>query len=249
MEKSLTAKLPNALRFNGLAKFTNELAGRPGDELSMPVFAYVGDAADVAEGEPIPVEALSQSKKLAKVKKAAKAVGVTDEELTAGMDILDETEKQLLASVASKIDGDCFTALETVASNMTVTLTNPLNSTGVSEALVKFGEEIDEDKVLFVTPAQAHELRTEIVALPAGTPILYTGVIGMLMGCQVVISGRLPAKTNYIVKPEAVRVETKKKVEIELDRVALEKKTNVIADSHYVAFLYNESKAIKIVTP
>lgn len=249
MEASISAKLPNAIKFSGIAKMTTELAGRPGDTLSMPKYAYVGDAADVAEGEAIPVDALSQTKTTATVKKAAKAVGVTDEALGAGMEVLNECENQILMSVASKIDADCITALGTVKANMTVTLTEALNIAGISQALVKFGEEIEGDKVLFITAEQAHALRTEIMAIPAGTEVVFNGAIGMLMGCQVVISGRLPAKTNFIVKPEALRVETKKNVEIELDRVALEKKTNVIGDAHYIAFLYNESKAVKIVTP
>jgi N4-gp56 family major capsid protein len=249
MEASITGKLPNAIKFAPLSVMTNTLAGKPGDTLSMPKYAYVGDAAIVGEGEPIPVEALTQSKTTATVKKAAKAIGVTDEALGAGMDVLNEIENQVVMAIASKVDADCITALGTVKANMSVTLNEKLSATGVSEALVKFGEEIEGDKVLFVTAAQAHDLRSELIPIPATSQIVYDGALGMIMGCQVVISGRLPANTNFIVKPGATRIETKKSVEIELDRVALTKTTNVITDQHYVAFLYDESKAIKITTP
>ena len=249
MAASISAKLPHAIKFATLALMTNELMGKPGDTLSMPKYAYVGDAADVAEGEAISVSALTQSKTTATVKKAAKAIGITDEALGAGMGVLNEAENQILMSVASKIDGDCVSALSGVKANMTTTIASggKLNSSAISNALVKFGEELDGIKVLFVTPAQAHELREEIKAIPQGE-VIFTGAIGQVMGCQVVISGRLPANTNFIVKPEALKIETKKSIEIELGRVPLEKTTNVIGDSHYVAFLYNESKAIKIVT-
>lgn len=250
MEASISAKLPNAIKFAPLSLMTNTLAGKPGDTLSMPKYAYAGDAAIVPEGEAIPVEALTQSKTTATVKKAAKAIGVTDEALGAGMDVLNEIESQIVMAVASKIDADCIAALGTVKPNMSITLETDISAAGVSAALVKFGEEIEGPKVLFVTPAQAHILRNELVAIPASSQIIYDGAIGMLMGCQVVITARLPQNTNFIVKPGAVRIETKKAVEIETDREALKKTTNVIADQHYVAFLYDESKAVKVtVTP
>ncbi|MGL4999375.1 MAG: N4-gp56 family major capsid protein [Cetobacterium sp.] len=250
MEDSISAKLPNAIKFSTLAKMTTELAGRPGDTLSMPVYAYVGDAAIVGEGEAIPVDALTQTKTTATVKKVAKAIGITDEALGAGMDVLNEAEEQAVMAIASKIDADCVAALGTIKTNMTSTITTgkKIDSTAISLALVKFGEEIEGDKVLFVTPAQAHDLREEIKVIPAGTDMVFKGALGMVMGCQVVISGRLPVNMNFIVKPGALRIETKKKVEVELDRAVLEKTTNVVTDQHYVAFLYDESKAIKIVT-
>ncbi|MGL5049607.1 MAG: hypothetical protein ACRC6E_03125, partial [Fusobacteriaceae bacterium] len=117
---------------------------------------------------------------------------------------------------------------------------------GISNALVKFGEETEEAMVLFVTPLQAHAIRKELMAIPATSNVAMTGVIGMFVGCQVVVSNRLPVGTNFIVKAGALKIETKKSIEIEVDRVALTKTTNVIADADYVAFLFDESKAIKI---
>ncbi|MGL6101230.1 MAG: hypothetical protein ACRC0G_16590 [Fusobacteriaceae bacterium] len=247
MAASISAKLPNAIKFAPLAVNTTELMGRAGDTLSLPVYAYIGDAADVAEGAAIPVENLTQSVSAVKVKKAAKAIGVTDQAVGAGMEVLNEIETQIVKSMASKIDADVIEALGTIKANMTVT--GDVTLDGISNALIKFGEELDDARVLFVTPEQAHTIRKELMPLPATSEVVVTGAIGMYIGCQVVVSGRLPVGTNFIVKVGALKIENKKGIELEVDRVALTKTTNVIADADYVAYLYDESKAVKIVKP
>ncbi|MGL6101181.1 MAG: hypothetical protein ACRC0G_16345, partial [Fusobacteriaceae bacterium] len=211
MAASISAKLPNAIKFAPLAVNTTDLMGNPGDTLSLPTYAYIGDAADVAEGAAIPVENLSQSVRAVSVKKAAKAIGVTDQAVGAGMSVLDEIETQIVKAVASKIDADVITALGTIKANMTVT--GDVTIDGVSSALVKFGEEMEESKVLFITPDQAHLVRKELMPLPATSEVVVTGAIGMLVGCQVVVSGRLPVNTNFIVKVGALKIETKKAIE------------------------------------
>ncbi|MGL5714021.1 MAG: hypothetical protein ACRCX2_13450, partial [Paraclostridium sp.] len=100
MSASISAKLPDAIKFAPLAINTNELMGRAGDTLSLPAYAYIGDAADVAEGEAIPVENLTQSVRKVEVKKAAKAIGVTDQAVGAGMEVLNEIETQIVKSMA-----------------------------------------------------------------------------------------------------------------------------------------------------
>ncbi len=44
-------KLTDLIKFTPLAKIDTTLQGRAGDTVTLPKFAYIGDAADVAEGE------------------------------------------------------------------------------------------------------------------------------------------------------------------------------------------------------
>ena len=63
-------KLTDLIKFTPLAKIDTTLQGRAGDTVTLPKFAYIGDAADVAEGEAIPMALLTTSTSKVKVKKS-----------------------------------------------------------------------------------------------------------------------------------------------------------------------------------
>ena len=71
----IDAKLVDAMRFAPLARVDTTLVGRPGSTVTLPSFAYIGDAVDVAEGADIPIGQLTESTTTATVKKAGKATG------------------------------------------------------------------------------------------------------------------------------------------------------------------------------
>lgn len=56
MADMISAALPNAIRFRGIANINTDLQGRPGSTLSFPAWSYIGDATEVAEGQPIPLD-------------------------------------------------------------------------------------------------------------------------------------------------------------------------------------------------
>ena len=77
-------ELEFALKFTNLATVDNTLVGRAGNTVSLPAYKMIGEAVDVAEGEAIPVEALSTSSVDVTVKKAGKGVRLTDEAILSG---------------------------------------------------------------------------------------------------------------------------------------------------------------------
>ncbi len=108
----ISAKLPNKIRVAPFAKVDTTLQGAEGDTITVPKFAYIGDAEDVAEGVECGLTTLETSSEKVTVKKAMKAVGLTDEAvLSAHGDPVGETNNQLALSIASKIDNDCMDAL------------------------------------------------------------------------------------------------------------------------------------------
>ena len=251
-------KMVDAMKFAPLATLDYTLQGRPGSTISLPSYAYIGDAEDVAEGDDIPIAELTQSSVDATVKKAGKGVQLTDESILSGYgDPVGEAINQLGLSVASKTDNDVVTVLNAIEDPMVHAATATLTSDEVANALVKFGEDLDGNKVLLIAPEQLAQLRTTedwISATDMGVQALMSGVVGMIWGCQVVVSNKIKADettgsyTNFIVKPGALAIYMKRDTLLETDRDIINKSTVMTIDKHYVVYLYDASKAIKITT-
>lgn len=249
-------KMVDAMKFAPLATLDYTLQGRPGSTISLPSYAYIGDAEDVAEGDDIPIAELTQSSVDATVKKAGKGVQLTDESILSGYgDPVGEAINQLGLSVASKTDNDVVTVLNAIDAPMVHAATAALTSDEVANALVKFGEDLDGNKVLLIAPEQLAQLRTTEDWIPAtdmGVQALMSGVVGMIWGCQVVVSNKIKADetgyTNFIVKPGALAIYMKRDTLLETDRDIINKSTVMTIDKHYVVYLYDASKAIKITT-
>ena len=240
-------ELGYALKFTNLATIDNTLVGRPGNTVSLPAYKMIGEAVDVVEGEAIPVEALATENENVTVKKAGKGVRITDEAVLSGYgDPLGQASKQLAKAIASKVDSDIMACLEGIGSEMTVNKT--LSAEVVSEALVKFGEDLEGQKVLLISPAQLHTLKQDPTWLSVqelGKEALVEGAIGQIHGCDVVISNRVK-NINYIVKPGAVAVYLKRDTYLETERIPSIRATELTVDKHYAVHLADVTKAIKI---
>ena len=249
-------KLTDQIRFAPLAKVDTSFMGRPGDTITLPRYSYIGDADQVAEGEAIPLALLEAGTVSVTVQKAGKGIKLTDEAVLGGYgDPVGEAASQLTMAIAAKVDNDCMTALAGIGTAMTVDKsTEVLSGDIVADALVKFGEELGGQKVLFIAPQQLAQLRKDpgyLNASELATQAMMSGTVGELWGCQLVVSNKIKATAgkyeNYIVKPEALAIYLKRDVQLESDRDIERKLTVLTADQHYVAYLLDASKAIKLV--
>ena len=112
MAPMISAKLPKKIKFSPIAKIDDTLAGQPGNTITVPKYAYIGDAEDVAEGVAMGTTVLTASTTEATVKKAGKAVELTDEAVLSGYgDPVGEATNQLTMSIAAKVDNDCHEEL------------------------------------------------------------------------------------------------------------------------------------------
>ena len=240
-------ELEFALKFTNLATIDNTLVGRPGNTVSLPAYKMIGEAVDVAEGEAIPVEALATEMENVTVKKAGKGVRITAEAILSGYgDPLGQASKQLAKAIDAKVDTDVMECLDGI--NPAMTINKALSADVVSEALVKFGEDLDGQKVLLISPAQLHTLKQDPTWLSVqelGREALVEGAIGQIHGCDVVISNRV-TNTNYIVKPGALAIYLKKDTSLETERIPSIRATELTIDKHYTVHLADETKAIKI---
>ncbi len=250
-------KLTDSIQFLPLCKVDRKLEGISGSKVTLPKYAYIGDAVEVSEGGEIPVKKLTASTVEVTVKKAGNGVELTDESLLSGYgDPLGEAVSQLSLSIASKVDRDALACLAGIGAEMTVDKsTEPLSADAVADALVKFGDAADGEKVLLIAPAQMAALRKSeswLKATDMGVSTLMKGTVGMIHGCQVAMSSRIRESggvyENYIVMPGALALFLKRDTEAEMQRDIVHKTTVVTVDKHYTVHLANEGKAVKLKT-
>ena len=130
--------LTDAIHFLPLCKVDRKLEGSSGSKVTLPKYAYIGDAVDVSEGGEIPVKKLTASTVEVTVKKAGNGVELTDEGLLSGYgDPLGEAVSQLTLSIASKLDKDAMSCLAGIGTDMTVdSSAAALSADVIADALV-----------------------------------------------------------------------------------------------------------------
>ena len=196
----VSARIPKKLRVAPFAKVDDTLAGVPGDTITVPAYAYIGDAADVGEGEAVTIEKMTASVRKATIKKAMKGIGLTDEAVLSGYgNPVGEANTQLALSIAAKIDNDCMEVLQSASLSYDGS-GSAITYSAVVDALDLFEEEQSTDKVIFVHPRQVTQLRKSSDFLSADqyqAGVMLTGEVGMIAGCRVVPSKKVPVLTEW----------------------------------------------------
>lgn len=260
MADMISAKLPSKLVVAPFAKIDTTLVGNPGNTITVPQYAYIGDAEDIAEGIAAETVKLTATTAEVTVKKAMKAVELTDEAILSGYgNPVGETNSQLTKAIASKVDVDAMATLQG-AQLVYDGSSAVIKYTGIVDAIDLFNEEVNSEKVIFVHPKQVTQLRkdTDFIAADKYSDMVMSGEIGKIANCRVVASKKVPleggvyacpiVKLNNDAESEedaaAVTIYIKRNVNVETERVSLARKTAISADEHYAAALSNTSKVV-----
>lgn len=268
MADMISAKVEKKIVVAPFAKVDNTLVGVPGNTITVPKYGYIGDAEDIAEGVACGTVKLQTGTTTATVKKAMKAVELTDEAVLSGYgNPVGETNNQLAKAIASKVDNDALEALNgaTLIFDGSAAV---ISYNSVVDAIDLFDEEVNSEKVMFVNPKQVTQLRKDTNFISADKytgKVIMTGEIGMIANCRIVPSKKVKqvevgettkvkcyacpiVKLNNDAKTEedapAITVYLKKDTSVETERESLSRKTNISVDKHYTVALTNESKVV-----
>ena len=265
MAEMMSAKVAKKIAVIPFAKVDTTLQGQAGNTITIPVFGYIGDAADVAEGTSIGASELTTTHKQFTIKKIAKGVDITDEAILSGYgDPVGEANKQLAASISQKIDQDAIDALYG-ASLKYDDISNKISYAGIVDSIDKFEEEFNTEKIIFVHPKQVSQLRKDADFTSAdkyvnGNYIAVNGEIGKIANARVVVSKRVKEDdthagyVNPIVKlsfdteteeaSSALTIFLKRNIMVETSR-NIDTQVNMIRASElYTVALTDQSKVV-----
>lgn len=260
MADMISAKIENKIVVAPFAKVDDTITGVAGDTIVVPQYTYIGDADDVAEGAEVALTTLVTTTTEATIKKAMKAVELSDEAVLSGYgNPIGEANNQLAAAIAAKVDNDAMDALLTA--NTSYDAGTIISYDSIIDAIDKFGEESNCQKVIFVHPSQLTQLRhdEDFISCEKYTGnVILSGEIGMIANTRVVPSKKVPIiKGCYIcpiVKIEgdaevedetpALTIYLKRDTNVEVERQTLKRVTDISVDKFYTVVLSNSGKVV-----
>lgn len=264
MGDMIAAKLPKKLQVIPFAAIDRTLEGVPGNTIKVPSYTYIGDAEDVNEGVEAGVVVLGTSTKTATIKKAMKAVELTDEAVLSGYgDPVGNAENQLALAIAAKIDNDAMDALLKTNTRKFDSKTKAISYDVIVDAIDLFEEEVNTEKVMFVNPKQVTTLRKDpnfISADKYPNNVVMTGEIGMIANTRIVATSKvaLDSTSAFYTCPiiklthddeteqdtAALTVYIKRDPNVEVDRKSLKRSTEISIDEFYTVAVSDDSKVV-----
>lgn len=257
----VSAKLPKLIKFAPLAYIERELVGKPGDTIEVAQWTYIGDAIEITEGEPIPLDKLGSKTTKMTIKQAGKGVEITDKAVLTGLgDPIGEAGYQIALAIANKIDND-FVAVAATATQYIAGA--PVSVDNIDDALAVFEDEGEARYVALVNPKDAITLRKDagkswLAGSEIGANTIISGTFGEVSGVQIVRTKKVARGKGYLIKisPDdtenehdqrygAFVLNLKRDVEIESDRDIVKKTTVITGDEYYGAYLFNDNKVVK----
>lgn len=266
MGAMIEAKIEALAKLTPYAKVDTSLVGVPGDTKTVPSWNYIGDAEDVAEGAEVGLSQLTAASTTFTIKKAMKAVGITQEAVNSGLgNPIGQAETQLAKSIVGKVDNDVIEAAYTSANTYDDTA-SVIGYAGIVGANAKFEDEEDGiDKVMFIHPNQEAQLLVDpdfISADKFEAGVAVRGSIGKIAGCWIKKSKKVKvAGGNYlnpVIKLEPDSPETeytedelpaltiflKKDTSIDTEWFPKKQQTDITACKYYGVALTNAAKVV-----
>lgn len=259
MADVISGKIEKKIVVTPFAKVDTTLQGQAGDTITVPAFNYVGDAEVVAEGAEVTATQLTASSTTFTVKKAMKAISLTDEAVLSGYgNPVGEATTQLAKAIASKVDADAMEALGKAQKTYTG---GAISYKEIVNAVDKFEEEVQSEKVMFVNPAQVTTLRLDADFISADkyeNHVMVNGEIGMVAGVRIVPSKRVVLSGSTYACPiikltndaeseddaAALTVFLKRDTNVETERQTLSRTTDISVDKIYGVAITNQEKVV-----
>ena len=224
-----------------------------GETINFPKWSLIGDVTEMTKGVALVPEELAQTQSTATVKQVGKAVRVFDSEnLTAIGNQMDEGARQTGMVMARKLDSDLITEMLTSDLKSATAGTTAVTATELDAALQMYGDERDIDEFAgivvnsllipsFMNMNEFVDANNTTVAAING--LVRNGLLGFFRGIPVYVSDKgtydstASECVSFIIKKNSIGYKMKKNLDVELEREAKLKATDIVADMMYAVKL------------
>ena len=231
-------------------KVLGDLKGKVGETLTMPKWAYIGDAKDIVLGTPMEATNMKQTSTTATIKMiAAPAISVNDyDDVVELGSALDEASKQQGTSIARKLDIDAITEGKKTVLQKQLATKNTVTFDEMNAILGLYGDDANASDFEFIAIHSAFIpsflkmdgfVSAEVTFTAQGNGIQLNNLLGYFRGIPVVVSDRLYDNTNtegfiLVIKKDSIGLIPKESPFTEVARDA-STRTNTIFTSQYYA--------------
>lgn len=236
--------LSTAVNTRNLMTVDSTLAADAGMTKTINVYAYTGEAEELAAGEGNSTRgAISYTPNDYTVKLIQQAFDYQDEDFMKDNTVVDNGLKLANQVMVNKMTSDF------IAECGKATLKHQITACGyegIVDGIAKLNIE-DESKLFVIIPnAWKAEIRKDedYKAARMGE-VVYNGQVGTVCGIPVIATNALTDKA-YVMSPEAVKLFLKKDVEVEQDRDADTRTNSIYLRAVYVCALVDATKVVEL---
>ncbi|NBI06629.1 hypothetical protein [Senegalia massiliensis] len=233
-----------------------------GEKITFPKWSLIGDPNEMAKGDQISTEELQQTEQSVLIKQVGKGVRCYDSSNKTSIgNQLEEGASQTSIVMARKLDADLIEVAKTTPFQATCSSPNAITSGEIESALLNYGDERDIDEFsgivvnsllipsFYAMPEFTDAQNTTTVS---GNGLIRNGLLGYYRGIPVFVTdkGTYDSTNNecitFVIKKRSLGYKFAKDLDIELEREASYKRTNIYADMMYAVALVKDDGVVVI---
>ena len=234
--------LTTSVNTRNLMTVDTELAQEAGMTKTINVYTYTGEAQELAAGEGNTNRgSITYEGKDYTVKMVQQAFDYQDEDFMKDNTIVDNMLKGANQVMVNKMASDFYAE----AAKATLTQTGAISYDTIVDAIAKLNIEDESGLFIIITPNQKAAIRKDVDYKAARMgEVVYNGQIGTVAGIPVIVSKA--AGNAYVMSKDAIKLFTKKDLEIEQERNADTRTNSVYLRTAYLVALVDATKICKI---
>ena len=255
-------KIKGVVRISQLADVLGDLSGNVGDTVTFPVFKSIADAVLMAKGDAITPELLNQDSTSKKIVQYGKAVRIFDiDSLTALGNFVENASTQEATIFGRALDNELVKDIDaTCLLKYAVANAKALTEDDLIGGFQMFADDQNNEDMagIVVNSLLAPSfykmdgfVKADLTYTASGNGVITNGCIGFYRGTIPVILSDVntfdTAKAeckSYIIKKGSLGIIPKRNVDIELEREAKEKCTDVVGDYIFAVGLLDRTGCV-----
>lgn len=246
LEKKITDIVNTKLNVMPLMTIDTSLTTAAGLKKVIHKYTYTGHVEKLAKGAKNTQKGkVTAAKTEYTVERYQQTYDYNDMDVMADPFLLDVLSDGAGKAMANEIRDEYFAEVAKISN--TVTLKGDFNYAGVVDALQTIGVEAEDGLFLLMGADAKAAIRkdADFIASRQGE-MLYSGQFGSVAGIPCVFSKKVPAKTVYATKKDAVKFFVKNAGSVEQDRDIETKDNTVVYERHGFMALVDDTESAKI---